>query len=266
MSIDKLLNIIEEIAAGNYSNDIMTLTRDDQPEPIRTIAEAMGLMMVKVEAREYRLELMVKELEALNEKIRKNTINTVSAMAHALAARDVYTEGHAARVGSLAAQMAVQMKLNDQETEHVRLGGILHDIGKIGFPDELFAEHEGKNPSHIVKEILKHPATGAEILNGLDFLGPAVEYVLCHHERPDGKGYPRHLKDEAIPLGAKILAVADAFDAMTTDRPYQKGRSPETALGILRKHAGTRWDEACVASLETILVAPGGNLDRRTSQ
>ena len=111
MAIDRLLEIIEEIAAGNYSNDIMELTHEDQPEPVRIIAEAMGLMMVKVEAREYRLELMIKELEELNNKIRQNSINTVSTMAHALAARDAYTEGHAARVADLACQIARQMGL-----------------------------------------------------------------------------------------------------------------------------------------------------------
>jgi putative nucleotidyltransferase with HDIG domain len=252
-AIDRLLEIIEEIAAGKYSNDIMDLTRKDQPEPVQVIAEAMGLMMVKVEAREYRLELMVKELEDLNEQIRQSTINAVSAMAHALAARDAYTEGHAARVAGLGCEIARQLGLKDQDLEYVRLGGILHDIGKIGFSDRLFDPHNAKNPPEVVKEILSHPTTGVEILHALDFLGPALNYVHCHHERPDGKGYPRHLKDEEIPLGAKILAVADAFDAMTTDRPYQKGMSPEVALGILKKHAGTKWDNRCVAAIEAVI-------------
>lgn len=259
MAIKRLLEIIEEIAAGKYSNDIMELTRDDQPESVRAIAEAMGLMMVKVEAREYRLELMVKELEELNEEIRQGTVNTVSAMAHALAARDVYTEGHAARVAGLGVQIARQMGLNDQDVEYVRLGGILHDIGKIRFSDWLFNPHDAKNPPEVVKEILSHPTTGVEILHDLDFLGPALDYIHCHHERPDGKGYPRHLKDEDIPLGAKILAVADAFDAMTTDRPYQKGKNTEVALGILKKHAGTKWDKKCVAAFEEVINASNQN-------
>jgi len=251
--VRQLLGIIEEIAKGNYSNDIMALTKEDQPETTRAIAEAIGLMMVKIEAREYQLEMMVEELKALNRKIKENTIKTVSAMAHALAARDEYTEGHAARVGGLAGRMAALMGLNEEEAESIRLGGILHDIGKIGFPDELFQAHEGQNPNHLVKEIMKHPGAGAEILKDLDFLGLSVELVHCHHERLDGKGYPRKLNAEEIPLGARILAVADSYDAMTTDRPYQKGRSPEVALGILRQHAGTRWDEACIEALVAVL-------------
>jgi putative nucleotidyltransferase with HDIG domain len=252
-SIDRLVEIIQEISSGEYSNDIMGLTCDDQPETVRTIAEAMGLMMVKVEAREYRLELMVKELEALNEKIKQNAIQAVSAMAHALEARDAYTEGHAARVADVACKIARQMGLAEEEIEFIRLGGILHDIGKIGFPDCLFEPHAQINPSDLVKQITRHPSTGAKILRDLDFLGPALEYVHCHHERPDGKGYPRKLKAEEILLGAKILAVADAFDAMTTDRPYQKGRPPEAALGILKKGAGKQWDDRCVSAFDAVL-------------
>jgi putative nucleotidyltransferase with HDIG domain len=252
-ALKRLVEIIEEIAKGNYSNDIMELTTDDRPEPLRTVAEAVGMMMVKIEAREYELEMLVEELRALNRKIKENTINTVSAMAHALAARDVYTEGHAARVGDLASRMARHMGLDEESVEHVRLGGILHDIGKIGFPDLLFEAHEGRNPPEMIREILKHPRVGAEILHDLDFLGASLDYVYCHHERLDGKGYPRNLKAEEIPLGARILAVADSYDAMTTDRPYQKGRSPELALDVLKENAGKRWDGSCIAALEAVL-------------
>lgn len=251
--VKRLVEIIEEIAGGRYSDDIMALTTDRKPEPVRTIAEAVGMMMVKIEAREYKLEMMVEELRALNRQIRENTIKTVSAMAHALAARDLYTEGHTARVADLASRMARQLGMDEESAEHVRLGGILHDIGKIGFPDPLFQAHEGHNPPEIVREIVKHPRAGMEILRDLDFLGPSIEFVHCHHERPDGKGYPRNLKAEEIPLGARILAVADSYDAMTTDRPYQKSMSRKVALSILRKNAGTKWDEACIAALESVL-------------
>ena len=251
MSVDRPLKIIEEIAGGKYSNDIMDLTREDHPETVRAVAEAVGLMMVKIEAREYRLEMMIQELEALNQTIRNNTIHSVSAMAHALAARDTYTEGHTARVADLAKRMAEYMGFDAEQTEYVRLAGILHDIGKIGFSDALFEPHDTRNPSEMVKEILSHPATGAAILQDLDFLGPAIEYVYCHHERPDGKGYPRKLKDGEIPLGAKILAVADAFDAMTTDRPYRTKMSFNDAIAEIERKSGTQFDPAVCAALLT---------------
>jgi hypothetical protein len=180
-AIDKLLAVIQDVAGGVYSTEIMDLTGPDVSEPVRTIAEAMGMMMVKVEAREYRLELMVEELQCLNEKIRRNTI----------------------------------------------------------------------------KEITKHPGTGAKILMELDFLGEAREYVHCHHERIDGKGYPRRLPAEYIPLGARIIAVADSYDAMTTDRPYQKGMAPAEALAVLRKQSGVKLDKDCVEAFAGVLEEDG---------
>ncbi|MBN2438070.1 MAG: HD domain-containing protein [Deltaproteobacteria bacterium] len=256
-AIDHLIRIIEEIARGNYSNDIMPLTAEGQPEPVRTLAEAVGTMMVKIEAREYQLEMMVEEFKVLNRKIKENTIKTVSAMAHALAARDTYTEGHAERVGDLAGRMAEYMGLDEEAVQHIRIGGVLHDIGKIGFSDLLFQAHEGRNSSDLVKEIVKHPQVGVEILRDLDFLGPSLDYVYAHHECLNGKGYPRNLKADDIPLGARIVAVADSYDAITTDRPYQKGRDPEIALDILKEHSGKRWDSTCVKALEALLTQRG---------
>lgn len=251
--LDRLLQVIEEIAAGRYSNDVMALTRPEVPEPVRSIAEAMGLMMVKVEAREYRLELLIQELRELNVQIRRNAVGTVSAMASALAARDTYTEGHAERVGAIAGLIAEEMGLPGEEVELILVAGRLHDIGKIGFSDRLFLPHDKKNPDDVVREITRHPQTGADILKDLDFLGDALSYIRCHHERPDGRGYPRHLTDADIPLGAKVIAVADGYDAMTTDRPYQKGKAPEEALAILQKFSGSKWDPACVAAFEKAL-------------
>ncbi len=242
----RLLEVIQEIAEGHYSDQIMALTRPEVPEPIRTIAEAMGMMMVKVEAREFRLAQLV-------EQIKKNAIATVTAMAHALAARDTYTEGHAARVAELSRSLARRLGLEAEAVEYVYLGGLLHDIGKIGFPDALFDSHGKKNPPELVKKIIKHPLIGYHILAGLDFLGPALDYVRCHHERLDGSGYPKRLQARDIPLGARILAVADGFDAMTTDRPYQKGKTPQEALAILRKQCPHRLDPRVVEALAATL-------------
>jgi putative nucleotidyltransferase with HDIG domain len=251
--LDRLIEITKEIAGGTYSNEVMDLAAPNVEEPVRTLAEAMGLMMVKVEAREFHLEMLIKQLEEANRKIRRNTIATVSAMANALAARDAYTLGHAERVGQIAGLIAAELGLGESEAELVGLAGLLHDIGKLGFPDSLFLPHEGENPKEIVREITRHPVTGAEILKDLDFLGSALSYIRYHHERPDGRGYPEHLKGADIPLGAKIIAVADAFDAITTDRPYQKARTFEEGLAILKGGAGTKWDSDCVAAFERIL-------------
>jgi len=255
----RLLAIIQEIAEGRYSDRIMELTREEIPEPIRTVAEAMGLMMVKVEAREYRLQQLVEQLEQLNQRLKQGSIATVSAMANALAARNAYTEGHAGRVARLARDTARELGLSEDEVENVRLGGLLHDIGKIGFSDRLFEDHGQKNPPELVKIILAHPEVGHGILAGLDFLGPALDYVRCHHERLDGSGYPRRIKAPDIPLGALIIAAADGYDAMTTERPYQKGMEPGVALANLRKQCPHRLDRQVVEALARV-VGQGGAL------
>jgi putative nucleotidyltransferase with HDIG domain len=250
----KLLTIISDIAEGRYSDDIMELTKDHVPDTVRTIAEAVALMMVKVEAREFQLQQLVEELKELNETVRKNTIASVTAMAHALAARDTYTEGHASRVAQLSHAIALQLGLKGEDAEYVRLGGALHDIGKIGFPDILFTGHEPKLPSNLIKEINRHPAIGMKILEPLDFLGPVIGYVAAHHERLDGKGYPRGLKGDQIPLGAQMVSVADIYDAITSERPYQKTRTPEEALAILHGLADTRIRIEIVKALERVLA------------
>jgi putative nucleotidyltransferase with HDIG domain len=248
---DTLLAIIQDISRGNYSDDIMALTAPEQPEELRLIAEAMALMMVKVEAREFRLEGMTHELRALNRNLQKQALATVEAMASALGARDQYSKGHGQRVGALATDLALKIGLNRTQAEEVRHAGILHDIGKIGFSDQVFQNEDTVPTSEILSEIRSHPQRGAEIVASLDFLGPVRDYVLYHHERPDGKGYPFGLKGDEIPLGARLISVADVYDAVTTDRPYQKGRTPAEALAILDKLAGTGLDGDLVKAFKT---------------
>lgn len=230
-----LLRAIKDVAAGNYSQDIMDLTGPEYPDDVRELAEAVSLMMIRIEAREM-------HLEQLNETIKLNTLNTVTAVADALGARDAYTEGHGERVGAYAERLARRLRLEDQEVEFVRMAGILHDIGKIGFSDQVFSSDGTAFNEDLLLEIRSHPQWGYDILRNLDFLGPVLEYVYCHHERMDGRGYPRGLTGEEIPLGGRILAVADCFDAMTTNRPYQRGRTPQVALGLLGELAGDALD------------------------
>jgi len=256
---EKLLSIISDIAEGRYSDDIMELTKDSVPDPVRTIAEAVGLMMVKVEAREFQLQQLVDELKVLNETIRRNTISAVTAMAQALAARDTYTEGHVSRVAELSHAIALRLGLTGKEAEDIRLGGALHDIGKIGFPDALFADHEGRLPSNLIKEINRHPAIGVKILEPLDFLGPVIDYVSAHHERLDGRGYPRGLKGDQIPLGAQIVSVADIYDSITSERPYQKKRTSGEALEILYGLAASRIRTDIVEALKKVLAGSDGS-------
>ena len=229
---DDLLRIIKEISGGKYTDDILELTEPSYPPEIQELAEAVGLMMVKIEAREF-------HLEQLNDKIKTNTLNTVTAVANALGARDAYTEGHGDRVGIYAERLA-------RKLERIRIAGTLHDIGKIGFSDQVFSNEDTRLNEDMLLEIRSHPQWGYDILKNLEFLGPALEYVFGHHERLDGKGYPRGLSGQDIPLGARIIAVVDCFDAMTTDRPYQMGKTPQEAFTILGGLAGNALDPVLV--------------------
>lgn len=249
--LDKLLGVIEAVAAGQYSNDIMDFTRSGNDETVRRIAEAVGMMMVQVEAREHRLEGMIDELGELNERLRQGTVDTVSAMARALGARDVYTEGHGERVANYSQRLARRLGLPDDEVQRVRLAAMLHDIGKIGFSDKVFNNEDTVPSPEILAEIRQHPRIAGDILADLEFLGSALDYVLAHHERLDGTGYPNGLAGDAIPLGARIISVADCFDAMTTERSYQKGMPHEKAFAILRKLAGPSLDPVLVEAFLT---------------
>jgi putative nucleotidyltransferase with HDIG domain len=250
--LNKLIAIIQDIAQGNYSDDIMALTGPEQPEDLRHIAEAMAMMMVKVEAREFHLENLAQELRILNRDLKRQALATVEAMASALGARDGYTKGHGERVGELAAGLAGEIGFEQSQVEEVRAAGILHDVGKICFSDKVFQNEDIVPSPEMLSEIHTHPQRGAAIVESLDFLGPVREFVLYHHERIDGKGYPFGLKGDDIPLGARIISVADVYDAITTDRPYQKGKTREEAMAILDNLAGAGLDKGLVDNFKKI--------------
>ncbi len=247
-SVDRLIQVIENIAKGKYSNDVYEFTEKDQPETIRRTAEAIGMMMVKIEAREHKIALDCHKLKTLNRQYKKAIITTVISMAAALGARDPYTEGHDQRTAGYSMRLARRLGLSSEETEYVYLGALLHDIGKIGFPDSLFTSDDCRTNPELFDSIRKHPEIGYSILHWLDFLGPAREYVRYHHERMDGTGYPLGISQDNIPLGARIIAIADTFDAITTDRPYKKGKSIQEGLDILADMSGTHLDAQLVAA------------------
>jgi len=237
--VEKFITVIEEVANGNYSNDIMEFTKPGYHQIVQRVAEAVGMMMVKVEAREHRLEQLIEELKQLNDQLKNNILKTVVTVANALGARDKYTEGHAVRVAAYAVRLAKRLGLPEEQIEHIRVGAVLHDIGKIGFSDRLFSNQDFRISEDLLLEIRSHPEIGVNILSDLDFLGPAIDYVHYHHERLDGSGYPRGLQGNEIPLGAQIVSIADCFDAITTERCYRKGRNCSEAFSILREMSGT---------------------------
>jgi putative two-component system response regulator len=179
-------------------------------------------------------------------------LDTVKVLAVAVEARDPYTGDHIDRVTRLAVAVAQELGLNGDKLEEVEMGTILHDVGKIGVEDAILRKPTGLAPEEW-QAMQAHPQIGARLLSEVDFLKPYVPYVLYHHERYDGKGYPHHLAGEQIPLEGRIVAVADAFDAMTSDRPYRPAMSVETAIQELQRGAGTHFDPTVVAAFGKVV-------------
>jgi putative nucleotidyltransferase with HDIG domain len=165
----------------------------------------------------------------------------LSMLTRAIEARDPYTRGHSARVTALAEEVARRLGWSAEQLATLRIGGPLHDIGKLAVSDEVL-QKEGRLDPEEIDQIREHPKIGARILLRMAALREAIPYVLYHHERWDGQGYPSGKAGEEIPVEARVLAVADAFDAMTSDRPYRQALSREDALAEVERCAGTQFD------------------------
>jgi putative nucleotidyltransferase with HDIG domain len=163
-------------------------------------------------------------------------------MAAALGQRDPYTHAHAQRVAAYAHRLSERAGIDSEALRAITLGGMLHDVGKLGLSDRIFSNKQAALSKEMLGEVQSHPLIGAQLLSKFKCPKPIVDVVLCHHERIDGSGYPFGLAGAEIPLGAKIVSVADCFDAITTDRPYQRRKSLAHAFIIMKDMAGSFLD------------------------
>ncbi|HZU05887.1 MAG TPA: HD domain-containing phosphohydrolase [Chloroflexota bacterium] len=205
------------------------------------------------------LNQSLEHLRRVYSELERSYLATIEALAAALDARDSETEGHCQRVTGCTLIIAEAMGITGADLRALHYGAILHDIGKIGIPDAIL-----RKPGELTEEewalMRRHPELGERIISGIDFLRCAVPVVLYHHERWDGSGYPYGLRGEAIPLGARIFSVADAFDAMISNRPYRHGLSFEQARREIARGAGTQFDpavvEAFLQAFDRLVSAP----------
>ena len=192
-----------------------------------------------------------KQERARAQELRASYMATVRALANAVERRDAYTGKHAERVATYGMMIGRAAGLTLADDPQIEFGFLLHDIGKVGVPDAILFK-----PALLTAEeralMERHPIIGWEILREIDFLGEAKAVVRSHHERWDGKGYPDRLGGEDIPVAARMFAVADTLDALTTDRPYRDALSFERARFIIREGAGTQFDPAAVAAYELL--------------
>lgn len=189
---------------------------------------------------------LFENLEQSNDELRLAYDATIEGWARALDQRDRQTEGHSRRTTDLTLALARRMGLVDEELVHVRRGALLHDIGKIGVPDSILLK-PGKLAPDEWEIMRQHPTFARDLLEPIAFLRPALEIPYLHHERWNGSGYPLGLEGEDIPLAARVFAVIDVYDALTSDRPYREAWSEERALEYIQQGAGTDFDPAVVA-------------------
>ncbi|MFC5695886.1 HD-GYP domain-containing protein [Pseudomonas sp. GCM10022186] len=178
-------------------------------------------------------------------------LKSLYLMAALVEARDAYTGGHLWRVSQFSQLLAVDLGLPPSEVARITLGGFLHDLGKIGVPDAVLNK-PGRLDEHEYEIMRTHPEVGQRLLSGHPLAVLVLPAVLMHHETPDGRGYPQGLRGEAIPLEARIVGVSDAFDAMTSTRPYRRAMPIASALDIIAEYLGSQFDRECGEHLITL--------------
>ncbi|HEV7376182.1 MAG TPA: HD domain-containing phosphohydrolase [Pyrinomonadaceae bacterium] len=225
------------IATGDFSQRISVNSRTELGE----LGDSFNLMTDQ-------LESFIGDLQRAADENRQLFLGTVKGLAAAIDGKDPYTRGHSERVARFSVAIAQGLDLSDDEIEKIRISALLHDVGKIGIDDNIL-----KKPAALTDEefelMKQHPQKGFKIMSQIPAMREFLPGMYMHHEMIDGRGYPQGLKGDEIPMQARIVSVADTFDAMTTDRPYQRAMKFEDALARIKSFVGTRYDERVVASL-----------------
>jgi putative two-component system response regulator len=188
-----------------------------------------------------------KNLEDAHKQLLYAYDETIEGWSRAMDLRDKETEGHSQRVTDLTIKLASTFGMPEEELIHVRRGALLHDMGKLGIPDSILLK-PGKLTDEEWEFMRSHPQLAFEMLNPIEYLRPAMDIPYCHHEKWDGTGYPRGLKGDQIPLAARLFAVVDVWDALTSDRPYRPAWSQEKVLEYIREQSGKHFDPQVVAA------------------
>ena len=200
-----------------------------------------------------------RELERALERAREMYIATMRSLAHVVEAKDPTTRGHLDRTAHYGIALTREIDPQLAARPEVMHGFFLHDIGKVGIPESILCK---PGPLTELEWVVmrSHPNQGAKIVEPIPFMEKAVEIVRSHHERWDGGGYPRGLRGEEIPLAARIFAIVDSFDAMTSDRPYRSAMEPEQAVAEIRAGSGTQFDPGCVRTFVDLIARDDGFL------
>jgi HD-GYP domain-containing protein (c-di-GMP phosphodiesterase class II) len=215
---------------------------------------ALGIVLVFVVRAPFdRARDQAIDLTEANKRLADATLETFAALGAAVEAKDRYTAGHGLRVTLVSILIGQELGLDQRELDVLRHAATFHDVGKIAVPDDVLNK-PGRLSDSEFEAMKVHPAEGARICSKLQVLRPAVPLIRSHHERMDGRGYPDNLVAEQIPLGARIIAVADTWDAITSDRPYREGQPAFVALEEIRRCTGAQFDERVVRAFVEVLA------------
>ncbi|MFH1926022.1 MAG: HD domain-containing phosphohydrolase [Chloroflexota bacterium] len=226
-----------------------------------SVARALEKRRLELENKEYQQHLEKKVAEQAN-KIRASFLNAITALVYALEAKDAYTSGHSQRVAQLSAAIARQLNLPRSQINQLKLAGLLHDVGKIGVQESVL-----NKPGRLTEEqfelVKLHPEIGEHILSPIVNSTEILDAVRSHHEHYNGKGYPDGLKNGEISLGARILAISDAYEAMTSERPYRASMSADAALNEIENNKGTQFDPEIADTFTRIEESRISNLNKQ---
>ncbi|MDY6826521.1 MAG: PAS domain S-box protein [Bacillota bacterium] len=209
----------------------------DELRLLYSLAEMAGIAIHRIS--------LFEDLRKMNVELSLSYEATIEGWSRALELRDQITEGHSQRVAEITVELATRFGLASADLVHVRRGCLLHDIGKVAIPDSILNKPDKLSPEEW-QLMIKHPQTAYDLLYPIEYLRPAIDIPYCHHEKWDGSGYPRGLKGKEIPLPARIFAVVDVYDALTSDRPYRKAWSKEKTLKLIKEDSGKHFDPAVV--------------------
>jgi diguanylate cyclase (GGDEF)-like protein len=198
------------------------------------------------------IELLKKKIYRLSQRANQSLIEAIFALAKTIGVKDWYSDTFTKKMMNYAVELSRMLKLPKNEIEHIRKAVILHDIGKVGINEDILLKHS-KLTTKEFETMKKHPQLSTDIIRPLYFLRGTVPLILHHHERWDGKGYPHRLKGTQIPVGARIIAIVDAYRSLTSNRPYRQAYSKSNAMKILKKESGTKFDPRVTAAFLKIL-------------
>jgi diguanylate cyclase (GGDEF)-like protein len=249
---DRVMNGIDLV---NLANKVLNKVKENGGNRVFTTVDMKSSLKKGLEklSRAMQVKGLRNKIDKLNKQSKQGLSESIFAFAKTLELKDHYTGEHVENTVHFATQIAKELNLPKDDIELIKQAAMLHDLGKIGISESILLK-KGKLNKKELEEIKRHPQIGADIIRPIQFLHALIPFIFYHHERWDGKGYPSGIKGEDIPLGARVIAIADVYQALISDRPYHKAFSKTAAIDIIKKASGAQFDPRIVRSFLKIIA------------